>query len=101
MKGKKGNGSVFQRGAVWWVKYYRNGKAYRESSGSDKESDARKLLRKRQGEIALDRFIGPESERITVRDLSEAFLNDYRVNQKKSLARASRSLTHILPYFGD
>ena len=101
MKGKKGNGSVFQRGAVWWVKYYCNGKAYRESSGSDKESDARKLLRKRQGEIALDSFIGPESERITVRDLSEAFLNDYRVNQKKSLARASRSLTHILPYFGD
>jgi hypothetical protein len=37
MKGKKGNGSVFQRGAVWWVKYHRNGKAYRESSGSDKE----------------------------------------------------------------
>jgi hypothetical protein len=101
MKGKKGNGSVFQRGAVWWVKYYRNGKAYRESSGSDKESDARKLLRKRQGEIALDRFIGPESERITVRDLSEAFLNDYRVNQKKNLARAPRSLTHILPNFGD
>ncbi len=27
MKGKKGNGSIFQRGAVWWVKYYRNGKA--------------------------------------------------------------------------
>jgi len=101
MKAKKGSGSVFQRGAVWWVKYYRNGKAYRESSGSDKENDARKLLRKRQGEIALDRFIGPESERITVRDLSEAFLNDYRVNQKKSLARALRSLTHILSYFGD
>ena len=101
MKGKKGKRSVFQRGAVWWVKYYRNGKAYRESSGSDKESDARKLLRKRQGEIALDRFIGPESERITVRDLSEALVNDYHVNQKKSTARAVRSLTHILPYFGD
>jgi hypothetical protein len=26
MKGKKGNGSVFQRGAVGWVKYHRNGK---------------------------------------------------------------------------
>ena len=101
MKRKKGEGSVFQRGAVYWVKYSRNGKAYRESSGSEKEIDARKLLRKRQGEIALDRFIGPEAERTTVRDLSEDFLNDYRVNQKKSMARAARSLTHILPYFGD
>ena len=66
MKRKKGEGSVFQRVAVYWVKYYRNGKAYRESSRSEKEIDARKLLRKRQGEIALDRFIGPEAERTTV-----------------------------------
>ena len=41
-----------------------------------KESDARKLLRKRQGEIALDRFIGPESERVTVRELAKDYLND-------------------------
>lgn len=101
MSKQKGEGSVFQRGAVWWVKYYRHGKPYRESSKSLKESDARKLLRKRQGEIALDRFIGPESERVTIKELSEALLTDYRINQKRSEARAVRSLSHVLPYFGD
>ena len=90
MKGKKGNGSVFQRGAVWWVKYHRNGKPYRESSGSDKESDARKVLKKRLGEIALGRFIGPDAERVTIRELAGDYLNDYRVNARKSLDKAER-----------
>jgi hypothetical protein len=62
MKRKKGDGSVFQRGAVWWIKYYRNGKPYRETSGSDKESKARKLLNQRLGEIALGRFVGPDAD---------------------------------------
>ena len=98
---KKGNGSVFRRGAVWWIKYYRNGKAYRETSGSEKEADARKLLRKRQGEIAVGRFIGPESEKITIRELSEDFENDYKVNAKKSLDKARQTLKHVLAFFGD
>jgi hypothetical protein len=112
MKGKKGNGSVFQRVAVWWVKYHRNGKAYRESSGSDKESDGRKLLKKRLGEIALGRFIGPDAERVTIRELAEDYLNDYRVNARKSLDKAERMVkrhddegkevdSELMTYFGD
>ena len=113
MRRKKGDGSVFQRGAVWWVKYYRNGKPYRESSGSDKESDARKLLKKRAGEIAVSRFIGPEAERVTIRELAQDYLNDYRVNGRKSLDKAERMVTRhdddggnekdsvLMAYFGD
>ncbi len=47
-------------------------------------------MRKRQGEIALDRFIGPESERVTVRELAKDYLNDYRVNGRKSADKAQR-----------
>jgi integrase len=112
MKEKKGNGSIFQRGAVFWIKYYRNGKPYRETSGSDKESDARKLLKKRLGEIALGRFVGPDAERVTIRELAVQYLNDYRVNQKKSLDKAERIVkrhdpdgkeidSELMAYFGD
>ena len=45
-------GMTYQRGAVWWVKYYRNGRPMRESSGSTKESDAIQLLKIREGDIA-------------------------------------------------
>ena len=34
---------------VFWIKYYRNGKPYRESSKTTKEDDAKKLLKLREG----------------------------------------------------
>ena len=112
MKRRKGDGSIFQRGAVYWIKYYRNGKPYRETSGSDKESEARKLLKKRLGEITLGRFIGPDAERVTIRELAEDYLNDYRVNRRKSVDKAERMVRRVdeggkekdsalMAYFGD
>jgi hypothetical protein len=38
-------GMIYLRGSIFWVKYYRNGNPYRESSHSDKEGEAKKLLR--------------------------------------------------------
>lgn len=97
----RGEGSFFLRGKTFWIKYYRNGKPYRESAKSDKEPDARKLLKKRLGEIALGRFIGPEAERVTIRQLAKDYENDYRVNGKRSLDKAERVLEHVLAFFGD
>lgn len=45
-------GSIYRRGETLWIKYYRNGKAYRESAKSGKETDARRLLKTREGELA-------------------------------------------------
>ena len=79
---RRGEGSVYQRGSVFWIQYYRNGKPYRESSYSGKEADARKLLKRRLAEIAVGRFIEPQTEKITLKALMEDLLNDYRINQK-------------------
>jgi integrase len=91
---------VYQRGGVWWVKYYRNGKPYRESSGSAKEADAFRLLRKRLLEIDQGLFIGPKAEKITVSELADDVLRDYRVNEKDSLDKAERSAKRIKEFFG-
>ena len=32
MKAKRGEGSIFKRGGVYWIKYYRNGRPVREST---------------------------------------------------------------------
>jgi hypothetical protein len=45
-------------GNVWWIKYYRHGKPYRESSKSEKVTDAQRLLKKREGEIAEGKLPG-------------------------------------------
>src|SRR5438552_9534130 len=42
-------GMTYQRGAVWWIKYYQNGRGMRESSHSTKESKAKRLLKLREG----------------------------------------------------
>jgi len=41
-------GMIYKEGETYWIKYYRNGKPYCESSKSHKETDAEKLLRRRE-----------------------------------------------------
>ena len=40
----RGLGRIFKRGSVYWIAYYHRGEEYRESSESESESQARKLL---------------------------------------------------------
>ena len=83
----------------FWVKYYRNGKCYRESSGSDKKMVAKKLLEIREGEIAQGKLPGIVFDATTFDQLAEGFCRDYRINQKKSLVRAERSVSHLKRFF--
>jgi integrase len=92
-------GSIYKRGEVYWVKYYRNGKSYRESCKTNKEGEAKRLLKKREGEIAEGKIPGVYFDRIKFNDLSDDFLADYRVNGKKSLVRAERSVNHLKTSF--
>jgi integrase len=94
-------GSVYRRGRFWWVKYYRNGKPFRESSKSVNITDARRLLRKREGEIGTGNFLGPNADRIRFEELAGDLLSEYRVNNRKSLKWAKRRVDlHLAPFFG-
>jgi integrase len=98
---KRGDGGVYLRGRIWWVTYSNNGEKVCESSGSDKEAEARKLLKKRMGEIVSGHFIGPDAERVTVGELAEDVVTDYRVNEQDSLDKAERSAKRIKEFFGN
>jgi hypothetical protein len=80
----KGVGRVFQRGSVWWIAFYHRGDEIRQSSHCESEAQARKLLKKRVGEVSGGRFF-PDEERVTFDDLVTDLKNDYRVNGKRSL----------------
>ena len=92
-------GSIYKRGEVYWIKYYRAGKPYRESSHSEKESEAKRLLKLREGHIAEGKFLGLKVERIRFEELAEDVVNDYKVNAKRSLRRIRQCLNHLLDYF--
>lgn len=92
-------GSIYKRGDIFWVKYYRNGKPYRESSDSSKESVAKRLLRSREGDIANHKFNGLRVERITFDELAADVITDYKVNGNRSLERLEYSLKHLNTFF--
>jgi integrase len=88
-------GMIYKRGNVWWIKYYRNGKSFRESSGTTKKMVAKKLLDRREGDIAQGKMPGIIFERVTFDELADEFIMDYRINGKKSLDRAELSVMHL------
>lgn len=91
---------AIREGASWWIKYYRKGQCFRESSKSDKESAAKKLLRLREGQISEGKFPGLNVERVTFDELARDLVSDYRVNGRKSLDRVKISISHLTSFFG-
>jgi integrase len=92
-------GMTYKRGNIWWIKYYRNGKPYRESSRSKKEVDAKRLLKKREGEIAGGKMPGIYFDRVRFEELKDDLLTDYRINQRKSQDRLELSISHLSKTF--
>lgn len=101
IKRPRNTGSIYQRNELWWIKFYRNGKAYRESSNSKERGVAEKLLRSRLGEVADDRFKGIGERKLTVGDLLDLVAEDYRITGKRSVADLQwRTDKHLRPRFG-
>jgi integrase len=91
-------GMIYKRGKVYWIKYYRNGKPYRESTRSRKEADAKRLLKKREGEISQGKLPGIYFDRVTFEELAKDFLNDYKLNGK-DVTRAELNVRHLSNFF--
>ncbi|OPY75260.1 MAG: Tyrosine recombinase XerC [Syntrophorhabdus sp. PtaU1.Bin153] len=94
-------GSIYQQknGKSWNIKYYRNGKPYRECVHSIKKSDAEKLLKLREGQIMQGQFVGLKAERTLFDELAKDLIVDYEINGKKSLERVKGSIAHLTRYF--
>jgi hypothetical protein len=54
-----------------WIKYYQNGRAIRESTGTTKETVARRMLRRREGDVENGVPIVPRMGRITFDDATK------------------------------
>jgi integrase len=99
-KHKHGSGSIYRRGKVWWFSYYSNNEHVCESSHSSDKGEAKRLLQLRIGQIAEGRYIGPRADKVRFEELAEDMLNDYRINNKKSINDATRSVSALARFFG-
>jgi len=95
-------GAIYQRGGVWWVKYYQHGRPIRETSEStDDQRDAEKLLLKRSAAIEEGRTVNPKVNRCKIDELLAMVVTDYTVNKQSSLPEAERRIRkHLKPFFG-
>src|ERR1051325_6662794 len=46
-KRKRGEGSIYRRGRIWWIRYYANGHSFGESAKTENETEAANLLDRR------------------------------------------------------
>ena len=93
-------GTIYRRGRIWWIQYYRNGRPYQESSKSKKKMVAKKLLDIREGEVARGKLPGIYFDKVKFDELAKDFLADYELNARKSQERAQISVDHLKEFFG-
>ncbi len=90
-KQKLSNGDVREL-PTWWIKYYQGGRAVRESTGTTKETVARRVLRTREGDVERGIPVNPRMGRVTFEEAATDLLNDYSTNGKKSLEHVRRRI---------
>jgi|SRR5215471_4673943 len=94
-------GQLVKRGRVWWIRYFRNGRRYDESSKSQIKQVAIDLLKTRDGDSAKGIAVTPAIGRFLFDSAADDLLHDYRTNDKRSLHDAERRIRkHLTPYFG-
>jgi integrase len=94
-------GELRRRGNVWWIRYYRAGRRYEESSDSEKKGAATDLLKIREGDGAHGLPVTPRIGRVRFEDLAKDIINEYIANERKSLGHLKRRIRlHLTPFFG-
>lgn len=78
-------GQIRKMGRIYWIRYYRNGKRYEESSRSVRYSDAERLLKLREGDVAKGVPITPAIGRLTFDDAAADLENEYIANGRRSI----------------
>jgi integrase len=83
-KRARGNGEVFRVNGsrFWWISYQLNGKLIRESSGKLTKTAAANKLKDRLLAVGNGNFLGPRIEKITVDELYDDLLQDYRIKSQ-------------------
>jgi hypothetical protein len=105
-KGVRTVGSLYKQhgrngraGRIWWIKYYRNGKPIRESTGTAKDSEARRMLKEREGRVATGQPILPHVDRIRYEEVARDLRAHYQTTGSRDLAEAEARIAHLDRFF--
>lgn len=92
-------GQLYQRGRIWWVKYYVNGRPIRESTGTGKEKKAKRFLKEREGRVATGQPILPRADRIWYDEAARDLREHYQTTGDRNPEEAEFRLKHLDAFF--
>lgn len=98
-KKANGAGTIYQRGSIWWVKIYVDGRPVYESSESEKKSDAIKLRDKMLAKRHRGEISGGAPDRVLITELIDDVL-------KSDIEETTRYIwtkvveKNVRPFFG-
>jgi integrase len=92
-------GSLYRRGTICWVKYYENGRPRRESTGTEKETEARRFMKEREGRVATAQPILQRADRISYEEVAQDLRQHYQTTGSRNLKEAEYRLKHLDAFF--
>jgi integrase len=93
-------GELRQRGRIWWIRYYRDGRRFEESSKSEKKQAAIDLLKIREGDIARGVPVTSRMGRLKFDEAVQAVVADYKMNGRDTVKHVERRIKlHLGPAF--
>jgi len=95
-KVKRKDGTIYQD-PVWWAKYYLDGRPVRRSTKTCKRRVAARQLKHWEGN---QRNADPKTDRATLDELAQDYLDDYRINNRKSIEHAEDHVNRLLKTWG-
>jgi integrase len=96
---KRGTGTIYRRGNIWWMQYYVRGRLVQESTGFTEKADAENLLKQRVGDAAAGRHVGPE--RATIGDLCTLVVENNRLRSLRDARHVEwRYKANVAPILG-
>lgn len=94
-------GQIRKRYNTYFIRYYRNGRRYEESTHSSFNKDAVDLLRLREGDIAKGVPVTPKIGQLRFEEAAQDILADYTTIARRSTNTVERRLRlHLAPWFG-
>jgi hypothetical protein len=94
-RGRYGDGTLYQRGRTWWLKYRAGGRWHYESSGSPDKAVAQTLLDTRRGQRASGLPVQPRLDRVTYAEAAQALRTHYEVTGSRDLAEVAPRLAYL------
>ena len=92
-------GWLYQRGNIWWAKYYQNGRPIRESTGTTKRKEAERFLKEREGRVATGQPVLRRTDRISYEEVANDLREHYQTTGSRNLGEAGYRLKHLDAFF--